>query len=75
MHFWTSSISFAGSMDTPDFLTPQMLSKSTIPAVNADICLYESDDAPKARTKKPYLEMWERPLRIPPPYFVDDMAT
>ena len=38
MHLCTSAISFAGSVESPDRFPPQMLSRSTMPAVNNDIC-------------------------------------
>ncbi len=45
MHLWTSAISFAGSVDSPDRFPPQMLSRSTMPAVNKDIW-YETRSQP-----------------------------
>lgn len=33
MHLWTSAISFAGSVVSPDRLPPQILSSKTMPAV------------------------------------------
>lgn len=39
MHLWTSSISLAGSGAPPERLSPHILRRRTIPAVNAGICL------------------------------------